>query len=149
MAAFLGVASVAEEALAAATIETIIQLVAAANHRVKILGWGIFFDGVSTTAEPIEVVLARQTTAGTAAALTPVKVDDSIADTLLTTAQQDFTVEPTTTDILAVVEVHPQQGYQILYPLGQELIIGGGDRVGLRATAPAVVNCRAVMYFEE
>jgi len=149
MAAFQGVASITEDALVAATIETLIQLVAAANHRVKVLGWGIFFDGVSTTAEPVEVVLARQTTAGTASALTLVKMDDSIADTLLTTAQQDFTVEPTTTDVLAVVEVHPQQGYQIMYALGQEPIIGGGDRLGLRATAPAAVNARAVIYFEE
>ena len=44
MAAFIGIAQIAEEALVAATAETLIQLVAAANHRVKILEWGIFFD---------------------------------------------------------------------------------------------------------
>jgi len=149
MTAFLGVAQIAEEALAAATQETLIQLVAPANHRVKVLGWGIFFDGVSTTAEPVDVVLQRQSTAGTGAALTPVPLDDSLAETLQVSAQQDFTVEPTSGAILDTAEVHPQQGYQVMYPLGQEPIIGGGDRVGLRATAPAVVNCRAKIFFEE
>lgn len=151
MAAFIGVAQISEEALAAGATETLIQLVAAANHRVKILRWGVFFDGTTVTDEPIQVELLRQTTAGTASALTPVKADDSIADTLQTTAQQDFTVEPAAGDILDSIEVHPQQGYEIIYPLGQEFIIGGGDRIGLRVTTPAGVNpnARAKIVFEE
>jgi hypothetical protein len=126
-----------------------VQLVAAANHRVKILGWGIFFDGTSTTAEPVQVRLLRQTTAGTMSALTLTKRDDSIADTLLTTAQHTATVEPTAGDVLEVVECHPQQGYQVWYPMGAEAILGGGDRIGIDATAPASVNVRAAVYFEE
>lgn len=149
MAAFQGMAQVAEEALAAATAETVIQLIAATNHRVKVLGWGIYFDGTSVTAEPVQVTIARQSTAGTSSSLTPVKRDDSLAETLLTTALQDFTVEPTTGDVLEAREVHPQAGFEIWYPLGQEIIIGGGDRIGLIATAPAIVNCRAWILFEE
>ncbi len=149
MAAFQGIVQIAEDDLGAATEETLIQLVAAANHRVKVLGWGIFFDGTTVTAEPVQVELARQTTAGTASALSPVKRDDSIADTLQTTAQQDFTAEPTKGDILESREVHPQSGFEVWYPLGQEIIIGGGDRLGLLATAPAAVNARAFIVFEE
>jgi len=149
MAAFIGSAQITEEALAAATAETLIQLVAVANHRVKVLRWGVSFDGVSVTAEPVQIRLLRQTTAGTGAALTPVKMDDSIADTLLTTAQQDFTAEPTAGDVLESYEVHPQQGVVMMYPLGQEPIIGGGDRMGIEVTAPAVVNARAFFVFEE
>lgn len=149
MAAFIGIASIAEEALAAATIETMIQLIAAANHRVKILEWKVCFDGISNTDEPVEVTLERQTDAGTGAALTPVKLDDSIADTLLTTAQQDFSAEPTSTDVLDLMEVHPQTSYEKQYRYGEEPIIGGGDRVGLRVKAPAIVNCRAYIKFEE
>ena len=149
MAAFQGQAATTEIALTAATAKTVVQLVAAANHRVKILGWGVFFDGTSTTAEPVQVRLLRQTTAGTMSALTPTKRDDSIADTLLTTAQHTATAEPTAGDLLEAIEVHPQQGYQVLYPLGVEPIIGGGDRVGIECTAPAGVNVRATVLFEE
>jgi len=145
----IGVAIIAEEALAAATVETLIQLIAAANHSIKILGWGVFFDGVSVTAEPVQVELLRQTTAGTASALTLVKLNDSNADSLDTTAQQDFTGEPTAGDILDMAEVHPQSGWEVKYPLGQEPICGASDRIGLRATAPAIVNARAKIFFEE
>lgn len=149
MAAFQGQASTAEIALSAATAKTIVQLVAAANHRVKILSWGVFFDGTSTTAEPVQVRLLRQTTAGTMSALTPTKRDDSIADTLLTTAQHTATAEPTAGDVLEAVECHPQQGYQVFYPLGAEVIVGGGDRLGIECTAPATVNVRGLFVFEE
>ena len=149
MAAFQGQAATTEIALTAATAKTVVQLVAAANHRVKILGWGVFFDGQSTTAEPVQVRLLRQTTAGTMSALTPTKRDDSIADTLLTTAQHTATAEPTAGDLIEAIEVHPQQGYQVMYPLSVEPIIGGGDRVGIECTAPAGVNVRATVLFEE
>ena len=138
-----------EVALVAATAKTIIQTVAPTNHRQKILGWGVFFDGTSVTAEPVQVELIRQSTAGTSVALTPVKDDDSLAESILSTALKTFSVEPTSTDIIDVVEVHPQQGYEIMYPLGQEKKVGGGDRVGIRCTAPAAVNVRAKMRIEE
>jgi hypothetical protein len=149
MAAFQGQANTAEIALAAATAKTVLQLVAAANHRVKVLGFGVYFDGVSTTAEPVQVRMLRQTTAGTMTALTPVKRDDSITDTLLTTAQHTATVEPTASDVLEVAEVHPQTFLEKWYPLGAEPIIGGGDRLGIECTAPATVNVRAQLIFEE
>ncbi len=149
MAAFRGLAQTTEVALSAATAKTVIQLIAATNHRIKIESWGVFFDGVSTTAEPVQVRLVRQTTAGTMSALTPVKLDDSIADTLLTTAQHTATAEPTITDVVDVLEVHPQHGYEIFYPLGQEVIVGGSDRIGIECTAPATVSVRAKIRFEE
>lgn len=149
MAAFQGQASTAEIALTAATAKTVLQLVAAANHRIKILSWAVFFDGTSTTAEPVQIRVLRQTTAGTMSALTPTKRDDSIADSLLTTAQHTATVEPTASDVLEAIEVHPQQGYQAYAPMGAEIIVGGGDRLGIEATAPSGVNCRAMFIFEE
>lgn len=150
MAAFQGIATVIEQALTAATIETVVQLVAAANHRVKVLAWGVYFDGTSVSAEPVEIALTRQGDAGTSSANTPRKIDDSLAETLLTTARDAFTAEPSSnTDIVAVAEVHPQASYVEIFPMGQEIIIGGGDRLGIRCTAPAGVNVRAFMKFEE
>ena len=149
MSAFIGIAQTDEVALAAATVKTVVQLVAPSNHRLKILRWGVWFDGTSGSAEPVQVELKRQTTAGTMSALTLVKQDDSIAETLQATAQHTATVEPTEGDVLDIKEVHPQSAYEIIYPLGQEIIVGGGDRVGIACNAPAIVNVRAQIVYEE
>ena len=112
----------------------------------------MFFDGVSVTAEPVQVRLLRQTTAigGTPTVITPAKMDDSIAETVLTTAAASAGgAEPTAGDVLDVVEVHPQNGYEVIFPPGQEVIIGGGDRLGIECTAPAAVNVRAKIIAEE
>lgn len=149
MAAFLGIAQTAEVALGAGVAKTVIQITAPSNHRAKVLGWGVFFDGTSTTAEPVQVTLSRQSTAGTMTSLTPVPLDDSLAETLQVTAQHTATAEPTTGATLDAIECHPQQGYEKMYPLGQEPIVGGGDRIGIICTAPATVNVRAKIIFEE
>ena len=149
MSAFIGIAATAEVALSAATAKTIVQIVAPSNHRLKVLAWGTYFDGTSSTAEPVQVVLMRQTTAGTMSSLTPVKNDDSIAETLQTTAQHTATVEPTSGDVLKRIEVHPQSGYEEQCAYGTEYIVGGGDRLGIVCTAPATVNVVGWIKFEE
>ena len=145
----IGVGTISEQALVAATAQTLVQLIAAANHGITILGWGVFFDGISPTAEPVQIELARQTTAGTASSLTLVKYNDSNGDSLDTTAQQDVTAEPTKGDVLDVAECHPQASIQKYYPYGKEPKVGAGDRIGLICTAPAAVNARVWILFEE
>ncbi len=149
MARLNAIAQTAEVALTAATAKTVVQIKAAANHRVAVLGWGVFFDGTSVTAEPVQVRLIRQSTAGTMSALTPVALDGDIALTLQTTAQHTATAEPTAGNVVDVIECHPQQGYEMIYPLGQEVILTGGGYVGIECTAPATVNVRAKLRFEE
>lgn len=148
MADIIGVANTAEIALTAATAKTVLQVVAAANHKIKILEWGVYFDGTSVTAEPVQIRLLRQTTAGTMTALTPVK-RSSDSETLQTTAQHTATAEPTAGDVLEVKEVHPQSGYEKIFPMGQEIKVPGGGRIGIECTAPAAVNVRAQIVFEE
>jgi hypothetical protein len=145
VADLFGTANTAEVALAAATTKTVIQIIAPTNHRVKVMGWGVFFDGTSATAEPVQVELLRQTSA-----LTPVKTD-AASEPLLTTAQHTATAEPTASDVLDVVEVHPQASYERVCstPGSQLFVVGGGGRVGIRCTAPAAVNVRAKIFFEE
>lgn len=148
MADLFGVAQTVEVALAAATAKTIIQLVAPANHRVKVLGWGVSFDGTSATAEPVQVRLLRQTTAGTMSALTPV-LTRTAAETIQSTAQHTATAEPTAGDVLDAIEVHPQGAYEKQCIPGQEFVIGTSGRIGIECTAPAIVNVRAKLFFEE
>lgn len=150
MARLDGVAQTAEIALTAATVRTVLQIVAPANHRVAVKGYGVFFDGTSVTAEPVQVEVLYQTTAGTMSANTPRRIDGGLSETLLTTAQDAATVEPAAGDVVDVVEVHPQQGYEKMCVFGyNEIVLGGGDRLGIRCTAPAGVNVRAKFLFEE
>lgn len=136
-------------ALVAATVKTVIQLNCPAQQRIKIQRVGFFFDGASTTAVPVLVRLIIATTAGTNTALTLNKKVSSDTETIQTTAGENASAEPTKTTLLDQWLVHPQMGLDLTYAFGQEHIIVGGGRVALDCTAPANVNVRAKVDFEE
>ena len=129
-----------EVALAAATAKTVLQVKAPANQRVKIKGWGVFFDGTGVSAEPINVKLVRQSTAGTMTSVTPARCDDSLPETIQSTGSVNASAEPTSGEVLQFRNVHPQSGYEHLYGIGDEDKIKGGGYVGIVCDAPAVVN---------
>lgn len=129
--------------------KTLIQIVAAANHRLLIKEWGISFEGVNNAHAPIQVDLLRQTTAGTMSALTPVKSNDSDDETLQVTAQHTATAEPTAGDVLKSELIHPQTGYTWQAPFGGEIPVGGGDRLAIRVTAANDVDAIARFVGEE
>lgn len=149
MAGIKCAATTAEIALTAATAKTVIQLVAPTNQRLLVERYGVGFDGISTTAEPVQVRVCKQTTAGTMSSLTPVKRGDPGSETLQGTAQHTATVEPTITDVYDVFEVHPQTWVDILLPDGDEIPVPGGGRIGIECTAPATVNVRAKIWYTE
>ena len=137
-------------ALSAATARTVLQVVAASNHRVKVPEWGVSFDGASNTAVPVLVELVRQSSAGSgSSAVTLSKADESTDETLQTTAIDGCTSEPTGSEVIHAELVHPQAGYTWQSQFGGELLIKGGTRLGLRCTAPAGVNCKARITLEE
>lgn len=141
----------AEVALTGASAKTVLQISTAAGTnlpRAILKKLAIMFDGTSTTAEPVVIKLVRQTTAGTATSLTGVAVNN-FSDTILTAGAYNFTVEPTSSDVIDVVEVHPQAGYSIIYPLGLEPVIASNTRLAIVVTAPASVNCHASIWVEE
>ena len=149
MAGLKGRAVTSEIALSAATAKTIIQIVAASNHRVKVTEIWVSFDGVTSTDAPANIRILRQSTAGTMSALSPVKHNDSDDETLQTTAQHTATVEPTAGDVLAHIHVHPQGGRLQPIHLADPLWIKGGGRIGVEITSPAAVNALATVAFEE
>ena len=144
--------SIASTAIVASTTRTMIQLVTSANEQAIVVEFGICFDG-STATTPIEVRLARQTTAGTSSAGTPVKWDPADATTPQTTTLTGFSsTEPTTTDILGRWFVAANNGLFVMqYPLGREPKIALSGRLGLITVSPASVtpNCLAYMVYEE
>ncbi len=147
MAGLLLHASSADVATVATGVaKTHLQVIAAANHRVKCQGWGVFFKGTSATDPPILVSMLRQSTAGTttgAGTGTITKKNDADTETVLTTILSGpatgswTTSEPTAGSIIETAEVHPQTGYRVFYPMGQEVIIAAGTgpagRLGFRS----------------
>lgn len=148
MSDLYGVAATAPVAIGSGATRTVVQIAAPANHRVKILGWSVAFDGVNATAAPIRVRLLRQTSAGTMTGFSPTKTTPR-AETLLVTAQHTATAEPVTGDLLDTIYVHPQQGYEVMYTPGQERVIGGGGWVGIEVLPVNGINAIAKIFFEE
>lgn len=159
MAAIYASFTTAEQALAAATVKTVLQVVVPANHCIRVLGWGVFFDQSGTNAptnEPVVVTLSRQTTVigGTPTAVTGVKHDNGAAETLQTTAAMygGTPTEPTTTETVKRVNVHPQSGYEYVAPMGDEILVSGGAsgaRIAIICTAPNAVNVIPYINIEE
>ena len=149
MAGLLCIAQTAEVALGIDTLLTVLQITAPTNQRLKIKRWGAFVDGISGTDAPVQVWLRRQSADGTFSAVTPVK-QVAGSETVQTTSGHTATVEPTTPgDILDVAEVHPQSGYEAMIPFDMPIEVPGGGMLTITCKAPAVVNVRAKIIFEE
>lgn len=140
-----------EEALAAATAETLVQVRGSASVKTRLLAWGVSFDSTSATAEPVLVRLVRQTTDGTGTGASEVKNDPDDPAALVTTFHT-FSAEPTLGDILEEYDVFPGGiPFVIQYPLGDEPIIDSdtASRMAIVVTAPAIVNVVAWMRWRE
>ena len=123
-----------------------------ANTRLKVKRWSVAFDGIDPTAAPIPVTLARTTSAGSFTnSLTPVLWNNG-SEASRATAKSASTAIPTKGAILDVMQVHPQTGYEVILPLGDEIIVpGSGSSAGIAIylTAPAAVNVLAKIWYEE
>ena len=128
--------------------KTVLQAAAPSSFMTKILGWSIAFDGISVTNEPVIVRLIRQTTAGTSSSTNASKLSE-IAETVQTVGAYNFTVEPTEGVYLDVFEIHPQGGFDVRYPEGEEVIVPAGGYVGITVVANVAVNCSAKLICEE
>jgi hypothetical protein len=153
MARNIGVVTPAAELAApTASLQCLMWIKAPANQRVAVKRIAVSFDSTSNSAAPVQVQIAKFSDDGTGGgALTP-KQKQPNATTLQTTAKDKSTVwsaEPTKTDVLDYMEIHPQGGVYIPYTFLDEIVINGGERVGILAYAGAAVNCIPVIEFEE
>ena len=132
----------AEVSVAAGVAKTILQAVAAANHRVRVHTWGYYMKGGSTSAK---ARLLRQTTAGTMSALVPAKTGTE-SETIQTTGLHTATAEPTAGDVLATKEGPSYEGE---YTPGREVKIPGAGRLGVEITADSTGDVVVWMACEE
>lgn len=138
-------------ALSAATAKTILGVVAASNVCARVTELGVSFDGVTASAVPVLVELCDSTgaTAGTAGATPTPKQIRGMTRAAQSTAGNAYSAEPATLTVIKHWLVHPQTGIVVQSPLGRELEHTGAGGLFLRCTAPATVNVRAYMEFEE
>lgn len=152
MAAFQGQVSIPSVALPIGNALTVCRLKAAANQRVRVLGYGFFLDGTSNSAQPVQLQFGRMSVDVTSpAALTILPNEEDLTETFQTSAAASpaHADEGTYTNYLKTIAIHPQLGYEYLAPQGQEIIIKGGGMLGFVLNAPAAVNVRGYVMFEE
>jgi len=123
-----------EITLTASTTKTMLQVTAAANHRIKILGYTVSFNepvGDATPAQPIILTLGTQTGGSGGTSVTPVKRKGT--ETVLTTATHTLTSAATTTAIEKQY-VNSQTGVSVMFPMGQEIEVAGSGIFGIDVT---------------
>lgn len=133
----------------ASTTVSLIQVLAGTNHKMTLREVGVMFNGISATGNHVQVDLLRQSTAGTASALTLVKDVEEDGTTIDASAQETFTVEPTAGDVLRSWYVHPQ-GHLIL-PI-EGVTVASGGRLAIRAITPGThtsIDCFPWLTFTE
>lgn len=142
-------------ALSAATAKTLVDLISGAGDSPIVTEMSVGFDGVTASAVPVLVELGYSTqgAAGTpGTSPTPTLIRGRGTTTV--TSGVDYSAEPTTLTPFKHWLVTPNGGLLVLqFPLGREPQpdLSGGTNKGifLRANAPAVVNTRAYMEFED
>ncbi len=140
--------STAEVALTT-SLKTVAHLRAAANTRVAIRGFGVSFDGVSSTAGGAEVILAIQSSSGTFSNGSLSKEVRGSTEALSSTGSVNFTAEPTVTDYLRTYNINPMTGYERAFAQDEEIELSGGVGLGIMVRASSAVNCFPFINAEE
>jgi hypothetical protein len=153
MARNFGVAAPAAElAMPTSALQCVMYVKAPANQRLAIKRISISFDSTSNTAAPVLVQIAKLTSDGTGGgALTPKQKQPNATSLQSTTKDKStvFSAEPSVGDVLDFQNIHPQGGIYIPYTLLDEIVINGGERLGILVHAGAAVNGIPVIEFEE
>ena len=112
------------EVATSAAIKTLLQVATPSTTDIRVLAWGISFDGIVPTNPPGQVTLGDYDVAATVTTLTPEEWEsDDLAASLCVggTAATGYNASAegtigATTRLLDVQNVHPQTGYSIWLP---------------------------------
>jgi len=151
MAARYTAETTGDVALSAATAKTVLIIIAGSNALLRLIEFGVSFDGTSSVAEPVTVELCYSTQAGNGTGSSSVTIAQTGGPTrtVQATSNRNYSTEPTTLTVWKRWLVHPQTGFAMQFPLGREPEeTVTADGLALRLTAPATVNAQAYMKFE-
>ncbi len=132
--------------------KTLFQLLAAANHRVRVERISIAGKSVDATDAPVLFQLLWQTSAGSGGSAPELnKLDEDATETLQASALENITSEPSDGGVILWSKlISPLSTYDLVFPPMRELYVPGGTRLGVRAVTPADANTFVVSgQFEE
>lgn len=129
------------------TLKTLLQVATPSTTRIIVHGWGISFDGVTSTSTPITTVLTDVNVAATVTSLTPDKWESTQAQASLciggtSATGSNASAEGTITDarLLDAQLVHPQAGYSLWFPEKDRPVVEISRFLRIRVTAGTSVN---------
>lgn len=138
-------------ALVAGTAKTVLNTICPAQFGIDLKKFRVAFDGVTATAVPalVEICISTQAGAGTNTTGTVTQIYGRSITAGFTSAY-NYTAEPTALTVIDQFPLlDPNKGLVMYdYPLGDTPDSAVSNGICIRVTAPAVVNCRAVMQFE-
>lgn len=137
-------------------VKTLLQVATPSTVTIKVVEWGISFDG-SSAATPIECELIQTDVAATVTSLTPQSysgVSDSppslcVGGTSATGYGASAEGSITTTRMLDLQLVSPTNQYVHQWPLGREAFMPVSKFLRVRVTAGTAVNAYAYVVWEE
>lgn len=136
------------QALPAATVTTALSIVAG-SKAIRLVRFGVSFNGADSTKAPVRVELIRLTSNGSSTAYTPKKIDPN-SDAALASGRTTFTAEPAYGDILEIQYVSPAGGgFVEVYAPDERINIPAAQMLGLRFLANDAVSVNAFMIFDE
>jgi hypothetical protein len=132
--------------------QTVVQLVTPGGLRAQLTKLKIAFDGVSSTAEPVDVSLVNQDSAGTSSAGTVGKIDPAAPTANCSTRVSFSSTEPNYSNEVWRDMVHPQAGsyecnWQIGDPTAPRMAVS--SRLALVCNAPADVKTSVTFQWAE
>ena len=136
-------------ALVAATAKTVLQINVPSTTDIKLIGWGVSFDGTAGGSQvPVICALFDDSTAASVGtSLTPINWGNTQAQASLCIGGAALTAYGCTTEgtlttprYLDMEEVSPQTGYGVYWPPSHQPRVGVSRFIHIRCTAPAVVN---------
>ena len=136
-------------ALVAATTKTVLQVATPSTTDIRVIGWGVTFDGVVGTAIPVICELIDGDAAATVTTLTPDGWGNSTAAASLciggaTATGYNASGEGSAMSVVRALDaehVHPQSGYGVYFPeVRVQPRVAASRFLKIRCKAAASVN---------
>lgn len=154
MAALQGACKVSSVSVVGGTPQTVMQIVAPTNQRLRILEYEIAFDGTNSANTPPLISIERQTGGTfTNTAVAPAKINDpsAVGETLQASYKTAYSSGTITSGDVLRTFFMPAFGGLLVVPQtpGQEDLVPGGTILGIKITAAATVNATITVRYEE
>jgi len=138
-------------------LRTVLQVATPSTTRIRVAGWGISFDGVTSSDPAGQVILTDTTVAATTGtSLTADKWGSDDAPTSLciggaALTAYALTVEgtPGASRLIDSQQVHPQTGYSVWFPDSTRARIDVSRFLRVRVSFSVSINCIPWVVYEE